>query len=426
MRNNIFENNVSALKAEWPALHNAVVDFASSADHDICGEIARDTANAESSPAENISFQHDLSALIGIGDGEALHAAARAASNGKSIYIYEQSIETFARSLCRFDIADLLQNQSVHLYIGEDNLHSLMTDFFYAQEDWIRDNIVLGDRTATEPSSAVYLVDSTSRDDIITNDYQRIHAEMETNRQSLVAYIPENIKVYDQCSELAEFLDCDRWRTTQYILRSTMNLANDWNKTRPRNSEAIHKWYCDTEHYIFGLCGYHATSKSYPVVVEIVTKICNQFRGRILDFGGGDGDLAIKLAQQGLNIEYCDVPGKTLQYARRRFEKRGLDIPVIISDDPDTAHLDGLYNIIITLDVLEHLVNPLHYCEVFYNHLDKGGLLLARPSFTHDEKHPMHLPENEKLKDDFTLEMQNIGFTRIDLKSPFLDLWMRT
>lgn len=98
-------------------------------------------------------------------------------------------------------------------------------------------------------------------------------------------------------------------------------------------------------------------------------------KGRVLDYGGGIGALSIMLAQAGIkDITYLDVPGKTFEFAKWRFKRRGLDITAIEGSELKDK-LSGLYDTIFCLDVIKHLLNPLLHTKRLADHLTSGGKL---------------------------------------------------
>jgi 2-polyprenyl-3-methyl-5-hydroxy-6-metoxy-1,4-benzoquinol methylase len=229
----------------------------------------------------------------------------------------------------------------------------------------------------------------------------------------------------NHAEDLAEYLGDSAENLIPIIADSSKLIADDWNEHAPQGGEQIHKWYCDTPLYLFELCAYHANSPTYPLVTDAIERICSEKGGRILDFGGGDGDMALKLVRRGLNVEYCDVPGKTMEFAKWRFNKYGFDIKCISSDEPNVVPIDGQYDVILCMDVLEHLVNPMAYCLEMYKHLYDRGIFITRPSFSHDELHPMHLLENIKYALCFNSEMEDIGFEQIPSDGTHIGVWVK-
>lgn len=346
-------------------------------------------------------------------------------SIGDSIYfVYEPDVELILDAIEKHDLTGLMEASRINIFAGPEGLASFRNAIFETTCDYIVKNY---DRYSA----------SIFRDRIQLYIDQEASAERRAEYEEICnKYFFETMKMVDErmldhylnveAAEIAEYLNMAHEDTKVLIVQSTKLLSEDWNSAQPGSVAEIHEWYKTTPYYIFNLAAYHVISAGYSRMTELVERELDGIKGPILDFGGGDGDMAIRLAERGLNVTYCDVPGNTMKYARWRFRKRGLKVGIIISDSADIIHLKRRYSAILALDVLEHLVNPLNYCRVFHEHLEPGGVLIAKPSFSHDsEEAPMHLAENEKYSDSFAEEMREIGFEKAPPESDVVEFWKK-
>jgi 2-polyprenyl-3-methyl-5-hydroxy-6-metoxy-1,4-benzoquinol methylase len=119
----------------------------------------------------------------------------------------------------------------------------------------------------------------------------------------------------------------------------------------------------------------------------------------ILDFGGGTGLLAIPLARAGLDVTLADLDSTTLEFARFRAERRGVRLKLWKSD-VDAAPPDKTYDVIMCMDVLEHLPK-----EVLHDVVDKliklkhakTEIIISAP-FGRTAVHPMHMDLSDDTK----------------------------
>ena len=76
---------------------------------------------------------------------------------------------------------------------------------------------------------------------------------------------------------------------------------------------------------------------------------------KVLDFGGGPGELSLLLHDIGCDVAYADLPGVISDFAMWRFRKYGASIKVIYS------RIDGIdlpvkeFNLIVSDATIEHL-----------------------------------------------------------------------
>jgi 2-polyprenyl-3-methyl-5-hydroxy-6-metoxy-1,4-benzoquinol methylase len=167
-------------------------------------------------------------------------------------------------------------------------------------------------------------------------------------------------------------------------------LVSEWERRDPKDHEQILEFYRATRNYVFDLADYDyfAFGPGGALVRECMAMLG---RGRVLDYGGGIGDMTIRLANRGCSdLTYYDVSGETMKFARWRFAQRGLDVAVIEASDEEDR-LEGKYNTVFCLDVLEHVCEPLEHAERLVSHLSRrdGRLFLSvgKP----DPEYPMHI-----------------------------------
>ncbi|MBK8190002.1 MAG: methyltransferase [Vampirovibrionales bacterium] len=119
----------------------------------------------------------------------------------------------------------------------------------------------------------------------------------------------------------------------------------------------------------------------FPVAAKLAQYFNGRFRPavrsrlKVLDYGCGVGDYGLSLAVFGYRITLCDIEGGNLDFARWRFEQRGLTHDVIAVSEDNLYPDLGAQDIILAGEVLEHVRQPLTVLERCYESLPAGGLL---------------------------------------------------
>jgi 2-polyprenyl-3-methyl-5-hydroxy-6-metoxy-1,4-benzoquinol methylase len=181
----------------------------------------------------------------------------------------------------------------------------------------------------------------------------------------------------------AEFLGISTEEVVNRINQTQQRGIEDW-----KNKSSILDFYKDTEHYIYDLIKFNSqerlTSLMYPI------QRANGFT--ILDFGGGIGLLSIFLSTNNI-VYYYDVEGKTKQFAKFLNEKLGGK--VIFLDTLEDVY-SKTYDMILTMDVLEHLENPLDIAFKLHDCVNKehGLFYTTGMRFSINETLPMHIKKN--------------------------------
>lgn len=188
------------------------------------------------------------------------------------------------------------------------------------------------------------------------------------------------MRLYDELSEYTgRDLDLVRLRC-QY---AAYELAWQWEQSKHNPVE----FYRSTDLYQYELTEYQTRlhAAGWHKWLDHILKQ-RQIK-HIIDFGGGIGEASITASVAGVNqIDFCEVRNSpTEQYARWRFDKRKIEVQFFPESDPPSRCAD----LIIAMDVLEHLPNPEKYLRRF---AETAPLLIANPEQVNINKYcPMHI-----------------------------------
>lgn len=162
--------------------------------------------------------------------------------------------------------------------------------------------------------------------------------------------------------------------------------ADFWNMLTPKTETEIANFYEIVPYYPFELAYWHMKRGQRRFRKQVV-KVSF---GDVLDYGGGIGDLCIELANRGLKVAYGDVPGRSMDFAKWLFEKRGVTPIEMI--DLGKVKLSKQYDVIICIDVIEHVLSPEAVLEDIARHLrNKGRLIITALNCAgKTERNPMH------------------------------------
>lgn len=170
-----------------------------------------------------------------------------------------------------------------------------------------------------------------------------------------------------------------------HLLRLSGTLSVDfWRCLNPKNDEDVKMYYEENPFYIFELIFWHSTGYQRKLRQKFITKI----QGMVLDYGGGVGDLCIEIAKKGFKVDYADLPGRTFEFAKWLFSKKGYNIEMI---NLNKEKLSKKYDTILCIDVIEHVKNPELLLKNFIEHLsDNGRLIITALHPDVSEEKPMH------------------------------------
>ena len=199
----------------------------------------------------------------------------------------------------------------------------------------------------------------------------------------------------DDLADLASFTEM----TTDDCLErlrgySTNEMADAWRAKNPSSPSEIMEFYRSTDLYVWELMQWHASVARAPHWDALYSFVeahppSHGFR-RVFDFGCGIGTDALFLTERGYEVTAVDVEGPTFEFARHRFNRRGLNARFVESTS-EIPMPSEVFDVAVCFDVLEHLSDPLKSAQALIGALRPGGILLQQVAFGHNNDRPCHL-----------------------------------
>jgi 2-polyprenyl-3-methyl-5-hydroxy-6-metoxy-1,4-benzoquinol methylase len=182
--------------------------------------------------------------------------------------------------------------------------------------------------------------------------------------------------------ELSEYVGRNEDIVTEYCKIARIILAYKWEEEK---KDPI-KYYKDTDLYIYDLSFYQEILQSQGFF-SWYEGILKDFKIKsVLDFGGGIGEYTIIASQKGLISDYVDIEGsKTEEYAKYRFKKYNVNPGVLNLNEPLKD-----YDLIIAMDVFEHIQNNVPVIENVANHC-KYLICNEMREIPYDYFYPQHI-----------------------------------
>ena len=97
---------------------------------------------------------------------------------------------------------------------------------------------------------------------------------------------------------------------------------------------------------------------------------------RFLDFGCGHGALSVRAAEEGAHVVGLDIDSDLIASAKSIAARRFPQLDITYTETP-IEHLEGSFDVIMTNEVLEHVVDLAGCLEAVRNRLRSGGRFYA-------------------------------------------------
>jgi 2-polyprenyl-3-methyl-5-hydroxy-6-metoxy-1,4-benzoquinol methylase len=154
-------------------------------------------------------------------------------------------------------------------------------------------------------------------------------------------------------------------------------MADWWSVIDPISDEEVRKFYQTCPYSLFELIYAHG-NLGFRSFRDEVAEIAE---GDVLDYGGGDGSLSMRLREKGLRVTYVDIPSISKDFASWVFRKRGMDIDVLDALEDSEIIWGRQYDTVLSIEVIEHVTNPTDLLEKLANSLrNRGKLIITRLS----------------------------------------------
>jgi len=172
-------------------------------------------------------------------------------------------------------------------------------------------------------------------------------------------------------------------------------IGSKWKEQNPQTSKEITNFYKTTPDYVYDLTNWHFGNRR-QFDDKLINNLVQSQSKNILDYGGGIGINSHRLCRAGLKVTLADLDSVTLDFAKFRRDKYGLNYKIWCVDTEQKPKTK--YDAIICLDVLEHLseVELIKTIDTLISLKSEDCQIIITTNFGKTDLHPMHIDLSEK------------------------------
>jgi len=163
-----------------------------------------------------------------------------------------------------------------------------------------------------------------------------------------------------------------------------------------RWTDKVTEFYSQTDAFFYELIVWNLNKLKRRIRRRIGKYLYNNLRPHldILTIGDGLGVDSVYLTRAGHHVTYFETSAYAQAFAKKFFADCALDIKVL--DDPNQIPKNS-YDVVICLDVLEHVPDPPEFVKTITSYLKLNGHLIVHAPFYHiHPSTPTHLKSNRK------------------------------
>jgi hypothetical protein len=198
--------------------------------------------------------------------------------------------------------------------------------------------------------------------------------------------------------------------------RRDLSFRTEWHAT-PDRLRVDHWFYLSSKGYLFANAS-HFTDTSF---VDRFVRPHLQPGARVLEFGGGAGNLSVALAGAGYEVWFMDLGALQRDFMRFRVERHGLHDRIHVIDWWESTPSRSL-DAIIAVDAFEHVDALRETLDgTLLPALSPAGVLIENSSFVVNLSNPMHHEDY-----GFDEHLGRAGFELVEESSDRTRVWRGT
>jgi SAM-dependent methyltransferase len=179
--------------------------------------------------------------------------------------------------------------------------------------------------------------------------------------------------------------------------------------------ETMKHLYGETDAFVFELIVGHMREACKDIDRRVIQAV-NEFStgNRMLCLGDGIGTDSLRFAMDGFDVTYFEFEGPSSRFAKNRFSRTQTEGDIYPVHKLDGIP-QGLHDVVVCREVLEHVPDPLQVIEDIRDYLNPKGVAVITESFSRvEDRFPTHIAENQKYAGSTKRLFVKEGFALLD------------
>lgn len=226
---------------------------------------------------------------------------------------------------------------------------------------------------------------------------------------------------WDNAMRSDNFSDLKDFFGDKYIpyFDSSWALANQWYSQNPKTEDEVANFYKSTPYYVYNSFIFNKSGDRISKVSNLIPLIKSLGISSVLDFGCGIGLDGEEMLDMGLEVHFVDYISPSTDFLKWRLKKHGKEERSHFYDVEKIQEIKPEVEMVWSIDVLEHMSNPLDIINVITNKTRVFAYYIDS-SELNGGRHPFHRNVDYRLIEE---KLTTLGFSK-DANS-LIQTWTR-
>lgn len=227
---------------------------------------------------------------------------------------------------------------------------------------------------------------------------------------------------WDSAMKTKGFNDIKEYFGKCYIqyFDSSWALANEWYSQNPKTEKQVSDFYKMTSYYIYNSFIFNKSGDRISKIKPLIPILKKYNLNSVLDYGCGIGLDGLEMLDHELEVHFVDFISPSTDFLKWQLAKyKKMNNRYFIHDIETIKKNPPSVDLIWTVDVLEHMLNPMRIFQTFTKQT-KAFIYYIDSAGKDGGRHPFHFDVDYKKVEE---RLKKLGFSKVE--HSIFQIWIK-